>query len=321
MRYDVFNGDADGICALIQLRLAQPCKATLVTGVKRDIELLAQVPAQADDQVTVLDISLAKNHDHLVNILNSGAEVFYLDHHQSGDIPKHAKLKTLIDTDANTCTSLLVNQHLQGRFRAWAVAGAFGDNLSAIAMQNASVLDWSDQQLQQIKDLGICINYNSYGNSLSDLHFAPDALYHELVEYVSPLAFIADKPLIYHQLLSGYAEDMNKAADIKPEFSNAAIAAYIMPDSAWSRRVSGVFANELATQHPKKAHAIVTMNPHGGYQVSVRAPLDNKVGADELCSSFAGGGGRKSAAGINHLPKEQLIDFIDAFKKKYPTAH
>jgi hypothetical protein len=35
--YDVFNGDADGICALIQLLLAEPCDTTLVIGVKLDI--------------------------------------------------------------------------------------------------------------------------------------------------------------------------------------------------------------------------------------------------------------------------------------------
>src|SRR5678815_3472044 len=41
MRYfDVFNGDADGICALHQLRLADPLDSTLVTGLKRDIALL-----------------------------------------------------------------------------------------------------------------------------------------------------------------------------------------------------------------------------------------------------------------------------------------
>ena len=35
MRYfDVFNGDADGICALHQLRLADPLDSTLVTGLK-----------------------------------------------------------------------------------------------------------------------------------------------------------------------------------------------------------------------------------------------------------------------------------------------
>ena len=33
--FDVFNGDADGICALQQLRLSRPLASTLVTGVKR----------------------------------------------------------------------------------------------------------------------------------------------------------------------------------------------------------------------------------------------------------------------------------------------
>ncbi|HZV66950.1 MAG TPA: hypothetical protein VFG03_18780, partial [Telluria sp.] len=42
--YDVFNGDADGICALHQLRLAQPAETRLITGVKRDIALLDRLP-------------------------------------------------------------------------------------------------------------------------------------------------------------------------------------------------------------------------------------------------------------------------------------
>jgi len=57
MHYDVFNGDADGIIALLQLRLAEPKSSTLITGVKRDIQLLDKVPAQAGDSVTALDIS------------------------------------------------------------------------------------------------------------------------------------------------------------------------------------------------------------------------------------------------------------------------
>ena len=40
MNYDIFNGDADGIIALLQLRLADPIGAELVTGVKRDIKLV-----------------------------------------------------------------------------------------------------------------------------------------------------------------------------------------------------------------------------------------------------------------------------------------
>ena len=62
---DVFNGDADGICALLQLRLADPAEATLVTGVKRDIQLLDKVKATRNDHVTVLDISMKKNLSRL----------------------------------------------------------------------------------------------------------------------------------------------------------------------------------------------------------------------------------------------------------------
>ena len=43
MHFDVFNGDADGICALLQLRQTFPCDSKLVTGVKREIDLLRHV--------------------------------------------------------------------------------------------------------------------------------------------------------------------------------------------------------------------------------------------------------------------------------------
>lgn len=52
---DVFNGDADGICALHQLRLAEPRAATLVTGPKRDIALLRRAAQTVCTSVTVLD--------------------------------------------------------------------------------------------------------------------------------------------------------------------------------------------------------------------------------------------------------------------------
>jgi hypothetical protein len=315
--YDVFNGDADGICALIQLRLAQPTEAVLITGVKRDIELLKQVSAQPDDQVTVLDISLAKNRPYVDKLLQQQADIFYVDHHQAGEIPNNTKLKALINTDANICTSLLINDYLQGHSQAWAIVGAFGDNLQESAANAALPFNWAAQQLEQIKNLGIYINYNSYGNCVADLHFVPDDLFKTLVNYTSPLDFISDNSLIYKQLLTGYADDINNAHQIKPEFCNDAVCVIILPDAAWARRISGVLGNNLASQYPGRAHAIVTINATDGYQISVRAPLLNKTGADELCSKFATGGGRKGAAGINHLTKHQLPDFIRAFIEKY----
>lgn len=77
MVYDIFNGDADGICALIQLRLTGPVKSTLVTGIKRDIQLLKKIKVQAGDSLTVLDISLQKNIHEVKVFLESGAIIFY----------------------------------------------------------------------------------------------------------------------------------------------------------------------------------------------------------------------------------------------------
>ncbi len=317
MQIDVFNGDADGICALVQLRLAEPAQSRLVTGVKRDIQLLERLSVQKNDSVTVLDISLKKNRTALDRILQQGATVFYVDHHESGDIPQHSNLKAIINTAANTCTSLLIDQHLGGKYRAWAVTAAFGDNLIDSAEQAAQPLSLSATQLKKLKDLGVCINYNGYGNSINDLHFAPDALYREFVPYKSPFDFMAENSIIHEQLLTGYADDMDQARHIKPEYLTDAIGVYILPDEAWARRISGVFGNELANQNPERAHAVLSYNAQGGYQISVRAPLTSNTGADELCSSFTTGGGRKSAAGINHLPLNELPAFIAAFTEKY----
>jgi single-stranded DNA-specific DHH superfamily exonuclease len=317
MQIDVFNGDADGICALVQLRLAHPTESQLITGIKRDIELLKRVQASHDDTVTVLDISLAQNRPELDRVLAAGAKVFYVDHHQAGEIPQHPALKTLINADANICTSLLVDQYLNGQFKTWAVTAAFGDNMDDSAVQAASSLYLTAEQLEQLKQLGICINYNGYGASVADLHFAPDTLYRELANYASPFDFMADNQQTYQKLLSGYADDMQQALQTPTEYENQNVAVYILPDEAWSRRISGVFGNELANQYPNRAHAVLSYNAKGGYLISVRAPLTNKTGADELCASFATGGGRKSAAGINHLQKEQLSEFIQRFAEKY----
>ena len=317
MRIDVFNGDADGICALIQLRLDKPCESKLVTGTKRDILLLEKLPVEHDDEVTVLDISLETNRQGLVRILDAGAHVFYVDHHQSGAIPMHSRLTTLIDMNSNVCTSLLVNGLLRGKYSEWAVTAAFGDNLTQQAQQLALSLKLSDADLSNLKELGQCLNYNSYGGTISDLHFAPDLLYREMVGYPSPLEFIKDNQYIYQKLLAGYQDDMAQALKTKAEFSSNLVGVYILPDEAWARRVSGVFGNVLANQNPSRAHAVVSYNAQGGFQVSVRAPQINKNGADELCSAFPTGGGRKSAAGINHLSVEQLPAFIRAFAEKY----
>ncbi len=317
MRFDVFNGDADGICALIQLRLDRPLASRLITGIKRDIQLLDKFTVNSDDRITVLDISLQKNSVRVDEFLSRGAHIFYVDHHQAGDIPKHPHLKTLINTDSAICTSLLVNQYLHGKYPLWAITGAFGDNVNHSAEQLAATLSLSRTQLETLKNLGIYINYNGYGGGIDDLHFAPDKLYREMAGFQSPFDFISGNHHIFTQLQQGYQEDMANAQGLVPEYQSDAIAVFILPDTAWARRVSGVFGNFLANLNSTRAHAVITHNKDDDYQVGVRAPLSNKTGADQLCSAFPTGGGRKAAAGINHLPHDQLHTFIRKFEEFY----
>lgn len=320
--YDVFNGDADGICALLQLRHAFPCQSTLVTGVKRDIKLLEKVNAAAGDQINVLDVSLDKNRTDLLRNLNNDAEVFYVDHHFCGDIPDDSRLKALIDTTPDICTSLLMNQYLtaikfEQQSPLWAITGAFGDNLNQSAETLADSHRLDNHYCTQLKNLGIYINYNGYGANLDDLHFLPDDLYSKLFPYHDPIDFIQDTESVFQELKSGYEDDNSHVANLKADHVTDKVALFILPNETWARRISGVYSNELVNQFPDRAHAVLTQNSQNGYLVSVRAPLTNKTGADELCRQFASGGGRKAAAGINHLPETELQMFITKFSQQF----
>jgi hypothetical protein len=317
MYYDIFNGDADGIIALLQLRLSNPKESQLVTGVKRDIKLLEKVTTTAQDELTVLDISMAKNSQALQTALATGATVFYADHHQSGDIPQHSNLSAHIDLDANSCTALIIDAYLKGKYHHWAITAAYGDNLIAKADQLADSAGLSQQQKQQLKELGTLINYNGYGEKIEDLHFHPAALYQALLKYPSPFDVIADKSSPYYQLQSAYQDDMDGVLSLLPQYESDKLKLYELTDSASSRRISGVFGNYLANQCPDLAHAVLTLNNNGTYTVSLRAPLNDKKGAGTICASFATGGGREAAAGINALPKQDVERFIQLVEESY----
>jgi len=211
---------------------------------------------------------------------------------------------------------LLVNNYLDGAFLPWAVAAAFGDNLFDAARAAASPLGLNDNQMQLLEHLGTLINYNGYGVTLDDLYFAPDVLYREISPFADPFEFMAES-MAYRQLDQGYASDIEQARGLKAEIEEGTIAVIKLPDAPWTRRVSGVYGNELARSAPDRAHALMTALPDGDYRISVRAPLNNKTGADELCMQFPTGGGRKAAAGVNALPAKMVDDFITAFRSKY----
>ena len=313
--YDVFNGDADGICALHQLRLESPRASELITGVKREIALVERVNAAAGDEITVLDVSFARNAAAVAAALAAGAKVRYFDHHYAGELPAHPHLEAVIDTGADVCTSLLVDRVLDGRRRVWAVVAAFGDNLGESARRASLPLRLAPHGLAQLQELGECINYNAYGDSVDDLNYHPADLYQAISAYEDPFAFMVGEP-VFDILRQSRADDLYLANEIVPERADDKTAVYVLPNESWSRRVNGTFANQLAGRHPARAHAILTWC-EGGFSASVRAPVEAPRGADALCRQFASGGGRAGAAGIDFLPQGELGRFADAFAKAY----
>ena len=318
--FDVFNGDADGICALHQLRLAEPRpEAELITGVKRDIRLLQQLAGTTNAGITVLDVSLDSNREALIPLLEAGCSIVYIDHHYSGEIPDTPNLETHIDPNPEVCTSLIVNRLLEGKYCAWAVAGAFGDNLHQSAKQAAETLSLTESDIAALKELGELLNYNGYGPAVADLYYSPADLYREVSNYPDPFGFIEQSGVL-SRLRQGYQDDMQQAEACKPMKQTAAGRIFELPPEPWARRVSGVYSNLKAQEEPDLAHGLLTRNPDNTYRVSVRAPLNRKQGADTLCLAFPTGGGRAGAAGINSLPEEQLEQFFRTFEEVFSTG-
>lgn len=316
--FDVFNGDADGLCALQQLRLAQPRDAVLVTGTKRDIALLQRVGAAPGDSVTVLDVSLDRNRDALLRLLELRVSVEYFDHHYAGDVPVHPLLRAWLDPAPETCTSALVDRFLAGQHRAWAVVGAFGDGLPATAQRLAGSLGMSPAQQDTLRTLGEAINYNAYGESESELLVPPARLAVLMRPYRDPLVFAAECD-VAGTLVQRQQEDLAHALALAPFHSGHGADVYLLPDEAWARRVQGSFAHALCQRSPQRAHAVLCPRRDDALSVSVRAPQARPAGAETLCRSFVGGGGRAAAAGIDALPRSELPRLLRSLDAAFPS--
>jgi hypothetical protein len=162
-----------------------------------------------------------------------------------------------------------------------------------------------------LRELGECLNYNAYGESVEDLHFHPAELYRRLRHFADPLVFAARAPE-FDLLRRAYAGDLEQARTLPGLQRGEGCIAVFMPDEAWCRRVSGVFANELARVHPEQAIAILVARV-GGYRVSLRAPR----GIQNLARQFESGSGRERAAGIQFVPErdvERLLELLERTK-------
>jgi len=321
--FDVFNGDADGLLARHQFRLGHPPAGeavTLITGVKRDIALLARVPVQSDPlcsaAINVFDISYDRNAGAAEALLAAGARLCYFDHHSASRLREHPRMAAHIDESPDTCSSLLVDRYCQGAYRAWAIAAAFGDNLATVARRLADEARLPPSQCAQLKSLGECLNYNAYGESLEDLYFNPADLAVRLQPYADPFSFI-DQEDILPRLLAGYRSDLAQAMTVNAFHDSGRVAVYRLPDAAWSRRISGPFANHLVDAYPQQAHAVLTRDIAGNFTVSIRAPRQSPRDAAVIASAFPHGGGRAAAAGIESFLPGRLDELISAMEDTY----
>ncbi len=315
----VFNGDADGLCALQQLRLDGAPPGPLITGVKRDIALLDRVTGAPGDHCTVLDVSLDVNRAPLLALLEAGVSVRYFDHHFTGEIPAHPGLEAHLDLSPNVCTSLLVDRVLQGRFRSWALVGIFGDSLVEEGRALAAGAGLEPGAVERLRELGVAINYNAYGETLADLHVSPAELAEEMRPFADPLEF-AQRSAGCRRVSDGFRADMESARRLEPTRRVSGAIFFTLPDAAWARRASGTLANDLAKTYSGNAVAIVSPKTGGGYLVSLRVPRESPISAEAFCRRFPTGGGRLTAAGINHLPPEDLEPFAEAFEAQFRSS-
>ncbi len=309
--YDVFNGDADGICALHQFRMAFPQEAQLITGVKRDIQLLQQLPSSAR-QIAVFDISFDSNRTDIERLLTAGASIRYFDHHTADHAFAHPALQLYWDDAATVCSSLLVDRYLGGRFHSWAISAAFGDNLEQHAFALAQQAGMDATSVGKLRQLGQLLNYNAYGETVADLSLAPAVLYRDLHGYAEPLDFVGSSAF-FGMLQGAYQEDCAHLEKLQAHYETISGAIFLLPNQSWARRISGLLANKLSREHPHQSFAVLIEKDDGAYLVSVRSAQPEAKAASQFCGAFTGGGGRRAAAGINHLPAAALAKFTNAF--------
>ena len=277
MRWYAYNGDADGICSMVQWGLVYGIEGQRVTGVKRDIELLERVNPNPNDEIIVMDISLARNHARAVELSTQGFDITWFDHHLAGD-PIDA-IATHIDTSSDVCTARIVEKYL-GVESDWAQVALHGDGLSPHSSK------------PEFKELGELLNYNGYGADLSDLHFHPDDLLLLCLQAKTPQNFMGTQAFM--TLKNGFESDLSHAQNV-----SITDGYYLLPNEAWARRVVGVMAHRI-NESGDGPH-VIAIDKGETLQVSIRG----SEGIGELCKMF-GGGGRATAGGIDALPKSEI---------------
>lgn len=313
----LFNGDADGLIAqhILELKLGAP--DLRITGPKRDIKLLKKLPPLDSGRIHILDISLRQNQPELPALLaKEGLNLTWYDHHDPGDTAAHPRLHLHIHQSPGTCTAAIVNAVYGRQHSLWAAMAAFGDTVPDTAKALIAEVGATPSDSALLRRCGILLNYNAYGEKISDLLFDPADLAKRISGFTSALDFCHEES-IFGPLGVQFASDQAHCQGLVALADSAFACAYLAPDEPWARRFLATWANERILMHPQQALALIHPIADGNFQVSIRAPRrsDRVVpSAADLAAEFSGGGGRKLAAGINVLAAQDLQRFVNRFE-------
>ena len=277
-RFDVCNGDADGLCAAVQWRLHEQVPATLVTGLKREITLLERVHAGAGDEVNVFVLSMQRNRVALLRLLDAGVRVRYFDHHAVHDIPSHPLLEAHVDCANDICTSLLVDRRIGGALRAWALVGAYGDNLTSVADRLAADSGIGAGDRARLRRLGEAITTKA--SSTRSMRSAGS---------------ISSRPWPGRRMLRTRAA----ACTFCPTLRGADACSAASPTSL-----------RMPTRNARMRCSSCSA-PATTRSACVRR--SSRPPARPSCAVAFGGGGRARAGGIDGLPADDLERFVAAF--------
>jgi hypothetical protein len=318
----VFNGDADGIISQHLAKISGVEPAIRVTGLKRDLKLLARLPASlasAPLELHVFDINLRDNLPDLLRLLeNPATTVRWHDHHEPGEIPESPRFKPRIVTARGTCTALLVHADSPAADPRWAAMAAFGDNIPEAAEALLRPLGLHPIEVRELCEAGELVNYNAYGEDENDVLFQPLEVAERMAPFAKADDFIRRSGLI-QPLRDQFRDDMEKMGAFSADEARPGASLYRLPDAAWARRLGSTFANRAALADPGRAIAALHPLRGGSFQVSIRAPRGraDAAAASALASEFPSGGGRALAAGINRLEAADVDRFARRFFEVY----
>ncbi len=308
---DVCNCDADGLCSILQWRLHEPKESTILALMDAEASLVGRVHTRPGDEFLMCDIPIEPNRSTLLQLLQAGARVQYFNHYVTDEIPYHPGLRATIDACKQTSTSLTVDRLLGGKFRKWAVVGAYGKRTTYAAESLALEMGIGSDTRARLRELGKLISYNACATHERNACIPPSQLYERLSQYRDPLEFLRSESLA-SELDAARRDDLAKASALAPFWQDENACVYVLPDTPWAHRVACGLDEELAANNPTRAHAFLCDDGKGGFSAKVRVAR-SEWPREPSSHGPAAGCERPRLWVIDHLPAGELNHFIQAF--------